>query len=146
MTPANSSSGRVYDWELLDRHELTRLTPNATVVVPLGAIEQHGPYLPTGTDIILVSEEAPIPGHAGRWETSMMLATCPELVNERKQRAASDGRMTPGRGIYGARVWKAIDGYTDEPAQGSASEGAKIRQQIEEGLATRLIEVVAEMQ
>src|SRR6185503_13475176 len=34
----------------LTREELKVLAPDALAVVPLGATEQHGPHLPTGTD------------------------------------------------------------------------------------------------
>ena len=34
----------------LTREELKALAPDALAVVPLGATEQHGPHLPTGTD------------------------------------------------------------------------------------------------
>lgn len=34
----------------LTRTELAELAPRSLVVVPLGATEQHGPHLPTGTD------------------------------------------------------------------------------------------------
>jgi creatinine amidohydrolase len=34
----------------LTRTDLAELAPRALVVVPLGATEQHGPHLPTGTD------------------------------------------------------------------------------------------------
>jgi creatinine amidohydrolase len=34
----------------LTRQDLRSLAPDALVVVPLGATEQHGPHLPTGTD------------------------------------------------------------------------------------------------
>lgn len=34
----------------LTREDLAALAPTALVVVPLGATEQHGPHLPTGTD------------------------------------------------------------------------------------------------
>lgn len=37
-------------WDELTREELKELLPEAVVVVPTGATEQHGPYLPTGTD------------------------------------------------------------------------------------------------
>jgi creatinine amidohydrolase len=42
-------------FEELTRDELRELGPRATVVVPLGATEQHGPHLPVCTDTLIVS-------------------------------------------------------------------------------------------
>jgi len=42
----------------LTRDELRELAPGATVVVPLGSIEQHGPHLPVMTDTAIVTELA----------------------------------------------------------------------------------------
>jgi creatinine amidohydrolase len=42
-------------WDELNRAQLTDLLPEALVVVPTGATEQHGPYLPTGTDALLAT-------------------------------------------------------------------------------------------
>lgn len=42
-------------WDELTREQLKELLPEAIVVVPTGATEQHGPYLPTGTDALSVS-------------------------------------------------------------------------------------------
>lgn len=40
------------------RGELRELAPTATVVVPVGSIEQHGPHLPVMTDTAIVTELA----------------------------------------------------------------------------------------
>ncbi|MFC6236129.1 creatininase family protein, partial [Leucobacter soli] len=40
-------------WQELARREVVDLAREGLVVVPLGATEQHGPFLPTGTDIML---------------------------------------------------------------------------------------------
>lgn len=238
--------GAVYLWEELGRQRIRELAPDALVVVPVGAIEQHGPFLPTGTDILLVSEAlrratplaaragetillapflrigasghhlpfggtislspatlqavlvdaignmrhtgvrrvvivnghggntaschaaaatlatqtdllvavvdywefeggavsgAPVPGHAGRWETSLVLATHPDLVNELGLRPPVRGAKEPGRGVYGQAVWLSIDGFTDEPASGSVDEGLRIWSSVEAGLAARLVEL-----
>ena len=42
-------------FDRLTRDELRDLAPAATVLVPLGATEQHGHHLPTGTDTAIVS-------------------------------------------------------------------------------------------
>ena len=38
----------------LNREQLRALAPDALIVLPLGATEQHGPHLPTGTDYFTV--------------------------------------------------------------------------------------------
>lgn len=40
-------------WQELDRETLRELLPEALVVLPIGATEQHGPHLATGTDALL---------------------------------------------------------------------------------------------
>lgn len=45
-------------WAERTRTELTEVLPNATVILPIGATEQHGPHLPTGTDFLTVEAVA----------------------------------------------------------------------------------------
>ena len=43
-----------YRWEYMTREEIKEAVhENALVLIPLGATEQHGPHLPTGTDTML---------------------------------------------------------------------------------------------
>ncbi|MGH8880090.1 MAG: creatininase family protein, partial [Stackebrandtia sp.] len=42
----------------IDRGRVARLAPEAVLVVPIGAIEQHGPSLPLGTDAALAESVA----------------------------------------------------------------------------------------
>jgi creatinine amidohydrolase len=42
----------------LTRGRLAEVAPGAVLVVPFGAIEQHGPHLPFGTDFVIVDEVA----------------------------------------------------------------------------------------
>lgn len=42
----------VVRWEEATREELTELLPDAVVVLPVGATEQHGPHLATGMDAL----------------------------------------------------------------------------------------------
>jgi creatinine amidohydrolase len=72
---------------------------------------------------------AGLPGHAGTFETALMLALRPELVLEprphRDNPASSDPRSfaRPYRAeLHGA--WQRIDGYTDSPDQADAERGA----------------------
>ena len=72
---------------------------------------------------------ASLPGHAGRFETSLMLALREQLVNSDRPRrvAIADSDTKP----YGAfrlerhGSWQEIDGYSDSPADGSAALGRK---------------------
>ncbi|MER7002886.1 creatininase family protein [Dactylosporangium sp. NPDC000555] len=41
-------------WADCDRETLRQHLPSALVVLPVGAVEQHGPHLPTGTDAFIV--------------------------------------------------------------------------------------------
>jgi creatinine amidohydrolase len=39
-------------WAHMDREAVMTALPEAPVVLPIGALEQHGPHLPTGTDFL----------------------------------------------------------------------------------------------
>jgi creatinine amidohydrolase len=77
---------------------------------------------------------AQIPGHAGRFETSMVLGLRPELVDPEGMQQVKD---TPkvGQGLFadlsGATMqvhgaWAASTGYSDNPALASAEEGKQL--------------------
>ena len=55
---ADSPSGRVLRWAELNREQLGAVLPAALVILPIGATEQHGPHLATGTDALLASTVA----------------------------------------------------------------------------------------
>ncbi|PYT27112.1 MAG: creatininase, partial [Acidobacteria bacterium] len=42
----------------MTRQELRAIAGETTVVLPLGATEQHGPHLPSGTDFLTVDRLA----------------------------------------------------------------------------------------
>lgn len=48
----------VVRFEQLNRSQLRTLAPVATVIIPLGSTEQHGPHLPVGTDSMIVTDVA----------------------------------------------------------------------------------------
>lgn len=237
-------------WEELRRHEVADAAKEGLVVIPLGATEQHGPFLPTGTDIILAttvveraldiaalgsdkpfvlasflrigcsahhlpfggtlslsprlflevlvevllsmqgtgvkrmvlvnghggnsgichaaaSEAAsrsdltvavvdywefapdtsarPQPGHAGWFETSLMLAARPDLVAPERTRTDTSDAPQPGRGVYSRNIWAGIEGFTDEPEQATAAFGASLLAEIARMLAVRLVELSEQM-
>lgn len=71
-----------------------------------------------------------LPGHAGGFETSVVLALRPELVHEprphRAQFPASDPRgYGTGYRTETPDAWLKIDGYSDSPDRGSAEQGKR---------------------
>jgi creatinine amidohydrolase len=67
-----------------------------------------------------------MPGHAGAFESSLVLALRPDLVRSpRPRRKAAPGTINLRDplllGVRGA--WRAIDGYTDSPADGRPEHG-----------------------
>lgn len=86
-----------------------------------------------------------LPGHAGVFETSMMLAQRPELVaSERPHR---DGvRDTDPRNFHSPyrheihNFWKGIDGYSDSPDQASDEKGRRYWEAVVAAVARTFIE------
>lgn len=81
-----------------------------------------------------------LPGHAGDFETSLMLSLRPELVAaDRPHRDPSgdtdpSGAQAPFRDErYG--WWKGIGGFTDSPAQAEAERGSLYREVIAKSVA-----------
>lgn len=75
-------------------------------------------------------DNAWLPGHAGVFETSLILSLRPELVLE--PRPHRDGDFTPSpRSSYPAYRsevqgwWQRMDGYTDSPDRGEAERGKR---------------------
>lgn len=69
-----------------------------------------------------------LPGHAGAFESSLILALRPELVQEPRPHRDAVGDTNP-RGFYqpyrseSHGSWQRIDGYSDSPDRGSAERG-----------------------
>ncbi len=72
---------------------------------------------------------AGLPGHAGTFETSLIMALRPDLVREpRPHRDAPADGDTRGFTAYRAEhhgSWQQIDGYTDSPDQADAERGRR---------------------
>ncbi len=73
-----------------------------------------------------------IPGHAGRFETAMVMAIRPELVNQEGigqivdqsgQRAGIFSKDLVGGTVQRHGTWGVSVGYTDNPAAATAAEG-----------------------
>jgi creatinine amidohydrolase len=74
------------------------------------------------------SVEASPSGHAGWFETSLVLALRPELVRMDRARPSPGGSArTRSRGVVVAEAgrWEALDGFTDTPDEASAERGRR---------------------
>lgn len=230
----------VHAWADLDRSTLSELLPTALVILPVGAIEQHGDHLPSGTDAKLATAVAraaaelaasgggsfivaptlsvgasehhlpfggtisvrvetmlallidvvtsmarsgatrvvvvnghggnsgvchaaasaasarlaitvahvdywsqlggstgAVPGHAGEFETSMILALEPDLVRSVALREGpSLSHADPaGVSVHANARWAEIDGFTDQPALASVETGTEHLRRLVENLA-----------
>ncbi|MEA2408698.1 MAG: creatinine amidohydrolase [Thermoleophilaceae bacterium] len=65
------------------------------------------------------------PGHAGVFETSVMLALAPHLVDIDAARPSpgEPPRDVPGARVAAAGAWGAMDGFTDDPTQATRELG-----------------------
>jgi creatinine amidohydrolase len=86
---------------------------------------------------------ARLPGHAGAFETSLILALRPDLVVEpRPHREAPAGSDAPGFSPYRAELhgaWQGIAGYTDSPDQADGGQGERYLAAIVREVARALI-------
>ncbi|MFI6032358.1 creatininase family protein [Amycolatopsis magusensis] len=83
---------------------------------------------------------APVPGHAGEFETSLVLAVDPDLVGRPVERIAlPETAALPGVDVHDQANWLRIDGYTDRPERASAERGSNWLDEVEKALADRLI-------
>lgn len=86
-----------------------------------------------------------LPGHAGAFESSVVLALRPELVHEprphRDQFPVSDPRgFAAAYRTETPDAWLRIDGYSDSPDRGSAEQGRRYLDLAVEAVATALLE------
>jgi creatinine amidohydrolase len=91
-----------------------------------------------GTDTSPLEPRA-VPGHAGVFETSLVSAVRPDLVTDPPTRPdPTDTVEVAGLTVQAARIWSDRDGYTDSPADGSATTGRLLLDRLADALATRL--------
>ncbi len=85
-----------------------------------------------------------LPGHAGGFETSMILSLRPDLVPAvRPHRDGEFGSDPVGLHPYRAEhhdFWREIEGFTDSPDKATAENGAVFRAAAVEGLARAFAE------
>jgi creatinine amidohydrolase len=238
----------VYLWSECSRTVLARILAESLVVLPIGATEQHGPHLPSGTDSILVdaitataaqraAERSPrdivvtptmpfgssdhhfpfgatlslgsetttqvlvgllgsvsrcggtrvlivnghggnrgpchsaahiastrhgiqvayldywavcpalevnVPGHAGAFETAMVRQLRPDILGELPSRGTPPAWMqAQGVDIYTQELWRALDGYTDEPAAADPARDHQRYSACADALADRIVAVAS---
>ncbi len=86
-----------------------------------------------------------MPGHAGAFESSLVLALRPDLVVEPRparpgNHAADPKGAAPRYRLESNALWQAIDGYTDSPAAGTAELGVRHLEIIVEELRKTMID------
>src|SRR5437016_266112 len=127
----------VLDLAHLTWEEVRDLDRTKTVaIVPVGAVEAHGPHLPLATDVtknpwaIRLTEEFRSGAcHAGQYESSIVLAARPELVRETVRRSLpANPRSLSGAIHAGQTNFEQAGGpraYFGSPAEARADEGAR---------------------
>jgi creatinine amidohydrolase len=84
------------------------------------------------------------PGHAGAFETSLVLALRPELVREPRPHRDKVPPWTPNPAppyrLERHGSWQAMDGYTDSPDRGEAERGRTYLDTIAEAIGRALTE------
>jgi creatinine amidohydrolase len=89
------------------------------------------PYWTIGWDALVeagIHQQGKLPGHAGRFESSLVLALRPDLVVEPRPHrdlpaGTGEPRMTSPFRAEHHGSWQAMDGFTDSPDLGSAEIG-----------------------
>ena len=128
-------------------HELAQLAAR-DIALELPVRVAAGSYWTIAWDALIESQAhlgCGLPGHAGIFETSMMLALRPELVQtERPHRDYA--KDTDPRSFYSPYrherhgSWKEIDGYSDSPDGGSAEKGSRYQDAVIRAVAQAFVE------
>jgi creatinine amidohydrolase len=88
---------------------------------------------------LILPQPAAIPGHAGRFETSLVRALRPDWAEAAPAREHAPAEQDEHSFWHEDRSrWQEIDGYTDTPADGSAEEGAALLDAITAAVATSI--------
>jgi len=112
--------------------ELIRITAR-DLALELGVSVAAGSWWAIAKDGLIAAgatHDARLPGHAGAFETSVVLALRPDLVAPTRPHRDSPATGDP-LGFWSAcRVetpgsWQAIDGYTDSPDRGTPDRGRR---------------------
>jgi creatinine amidohydrolase len=118
-----------------------------TVVMALGATEQHGLHMPLATDALLGDFQVAQLGerehgvpladgglHAGEWETSLLLALRPELVKMDRAEAGFTGDMQEAVAsmFSGGVASISTNGAIGDPTSASREHGERYWSAVEE--------------
>jgi creatinine amidohydrolase len=97
----------------------------------------------TGADLAEIGGgDTPLPGHAGGFETSLVLAVAPHLVADRVERSAvPEIPQVDGLEIHRQASWHEQDGFTDQPAHATAERGQVWLDHLVSVLADRLVDL-----
>jgi creatinine amidohydrolase len=99
-------------------------------VAAADAAREHGITVAAASYWELIDRPAdlPFPGHAGAFETSLVLAVDAELARLDAARPSPGSRATHARGVHVAEadLWQRIDGFTDDPRTADAAAGARL--------------------
>lgn len=98
------------------------------LVAKRAAIE-HDMVVAAASYWLTLDQGADVPGHAGAFETSIMLHLAPELVvREELTRSASSLLAVdhPGTVVEDPRQWRSLGGWTDDPGRAVAEDGARL--------------------
>jgi len=90
-------------------------------------------------------QDGRVPGHAGAYETSQMLALRPDLVAKALPKREGVSVVDPRRMTRPYRAeahgaWQEIDGYTDSPGHADASKGKTYMDVVARAVAAALVE------
>jgi creatinine amidohydrolase len=96
-------------------------------------------------DLIEPPDDADFPGHAGKFETSLMLAAHPQLVHLDRARPSPLSLPPQLRGlqITPPDLWQRIDGFTDDPRCARSETGENLLQRCAEAVARAIRGVAA---
>lgn len=85
----------------------------------------------------------PLPGHAGHFETSLMLEVDASLVRTQPQMLPKPVHDVPLRGMQLVRpdFWQRIDGFTDDPRSATAAMGQALLEQLASAVASAIVAV-----
>jgi creatinine amidohydrolase len=87
------------------------------------------PYWTIAWEALVAAQANDRAGHAGTFETALVMAMRPELVHEpRPHREAPEGSGSRGYSPYRVELhgaWQQIDGYTDSPDQATLDQGRR---------------------
>lgn len=111
------------------------------------AAHEHDPMVVAHVDYwSLLPVGRGVPGHAGRFETSLMMAITGVDHAAAAPAAARrpEAPELPGVQVHAQRRWREIDGYTDDPASATREDGQAVLEELTSRLAERIVALAKE--